>query len=121
MGECPTCRCSCNKVTLVTNVAKILNQRKMEKSPVLKNQLSVAQEAAEYLQTGEKVRNKAKIQLRESYQKASSGGKHSKTTKAAEAFNKSIENHASYAKAKFIVTNPPSRDVRLHLAKEMKV
>jgi hypothetical protein len=105
----------------VTNVAKVLNQRKVEKSPTLKKRMSVAHEAAEYLQTGEKLRKKSKIQLLESYQKASSDGKHSKTTRSSGAFKRSIDNHASYAKSRYIVTNPPSRDVRVHLAKEMKV
>jgi hypothetical protein len=117
IGECPTCRCPCNKVTLLTDYAKVLNQRKMEKNPSAKIRLSIAHEASEYLQTGEKVRKKAKAQIRETYKKAYSDGK----LKSSGTIKRAIENHASYSKARHFVTNPPSREVRVQLAKQMKV
>jgi hypothetical protein len=117
MGECPTCRCPCNKVTLLTDYAKVLNQRKIEKNPSAKMRLSVAQEASEYLRTGEKVRKKSKSLIRENYKKAISDGK----LRSSGTIKKAIENHASYSKSRFFVTNPPSREVRVQLAKQMKV
>jgi hypothetical protein len=119
IGACPVCECSCDKVTLLTNVVKVSTQKRMMKHPVAAAQMSVAKEAAAYLQTGEKVRKNARRQMRESYTKKIRDGKMSKSAEAT--MEKSIDNHASYSKARYIVTNPPSREARKHLAEKMKV
>jgi hypothetical protein len=92
----------------------------MMKYPVAAAQMSVAKEAAAYLQTGEKVRKNARRrQMRENYTKKIRDGKMSKSAEAT--MEKSIDNHASYSKARCIVINPPSREARKHLAEKMKV
>lgn len=94
LGECPTCECPCNKVTLLTNVNKVLNQKKMASNPKLQARMSVVKQTAQYLQTGEKVRKNAGKQLQASYQKSISDGKVSKSS-AKGNIKRAIKIHAS--------------------------
>ena len=117
IGECPTCQCPCNKVTLACNVNKVLNQSKMSSRSSEIARRYVAAETAQYLQSGEKIRHKAKKQLKASYKSDSK-----RLSKSAQkSFKKALENHGSYSKARHIVTNPPSKEVRAHLAKKFEV
>ena len=122
VGECPICQCHCLKATKVTNIPKIKAQRRLESHPQHKASQSTKQEMVAFLDRGNHIFANAKSDKIAEYQQLYNDRKLSITSKSKSSIRRrSVNNHASFSKAKSIVMEPPSRAVQKELRKSMKV
>ena len=119
VGECPICQCHCLKATKVTNNPKIKAQRHLKSHPQHKASQSTKQEKVAFLDRGNHIFANAKSDKIAEYQQLYDDCKLSITPKSKISIRRSVDNHASFSKAKSIVMQPPS--VQKELRKTMKV
>ncbi len=121
VGECPICQCHCLKATKVTNIPKIKAQQRLESHPQHNASQSTKQETVAFLDRGNHIFANAKSDKIAEYQQLYNDRKLSVTPKSKSSIRRSVNNHASFSKAKSIVMQPPSRAVQKELRKSMKV